>query len=158
MRTLLLNRIRVDTDDDTRSGCVVFGRVAGDSAAAYQLQHVTSAATANARLGQVGGHLGMATTIRIDPSSKKVHLEFSWDDNGPNVSVVDTAASHVAAPAAIATAPVAPMVEEKAPATTEFTLADVAKHNKKDDVWVVVDGVVLDCTKFLPDHPGGPKA
>lgn len=100
----------------------------------------------------------MATTIRIDPSSKKVHLEFSWDDNGPNVSVVDTAASHVAAPAAIATAPVAPMVEEKAPATTEFTLADVAKHNKKDDVWVVVDGVVLDCTKFLPDHPGGPKA
>lgn len=39
-----------------------------------------------------------------------------------------------------------------------FTLEDVAKHNKKDDVWVVVNGQVLDVTSFLPDHPGGEKA
>jgi cytochrome b involved in lipid metabolism len=39
-----------------------------------------------------------------------------------------------------------------------YTLNEVAAHNKKDDIWVVVDGQVLDVTKFLPDHPGGEKA
>ncbi len=28
----------------------------------------------------------------------------------------------------------------------------------KDDCWVVVNGEVLDVTKFLPDHPGGELA
>ena len=37
-------------------------------------------------------------------------------------------------------------------------MEEVAKHNKKDDVWVIVDRQVLDVTKFLPDHPGGEKA
>jgi len=50
-----------------------------------------------------------------------------------------------------------------APATSssgknEYTLADVGKHTKKEDVWVVVNGQVLDVTNFLPDHPGGEKA
>ncbi len=39
-----------------------------------------------------------------------------------------------------------------------YTWAEVAKHNKEDDCWVVVNGQVLDVTKFLPDHPGGKKA
>lgn len=40
----------------------------------------------------------------------------------------------------------------------EYTLADVAKHTTDKDCWVVVNGQVLDATKFLPDHPGGKKA
>ncbi|KAL1747081.1 FAD binding domain-containing protein [Schizophyllum fasciatum] len=47
--------------------------------------------------------------------------------------------------------------EQKAGAKT-FDMAEVAKHNKKDDVWVVVNDQVLDVTSFLPDHPGGEKA
>ncbi|KAH9163929.1 Flavocytochrome c [Lactarius sanguifluus] len=43
-------------------------------------------------------------------------------------------------------------------ASGSYTIDEVAKHNKKDDIWVVVDGQVLDVTKFLPDHPGGEKA
>lgn len=39
-----------------------------------------------------------------------------------------------------------------------YTMDEVASHNKKDNIWVVVDGQVLDVTKFLPDHPGGEKA
>jgi cytochrome b involved in lipid metabolism len=39
-----------------------------------------------------------------------------------------------------------------------YTTDEVAKHNKKDDIWVVVDQQVLDVTNFLPDHPGGEKA
>jgi predicted heme/steroid binding protein len=36
-----------------------------------------------------------------------------------------------------------------------YTMADVEKHNTEQDCWVVVNGQVLDTTKFLPDHPGG---
>ena len=32
---------------------------------------------------------------------------------------------------------------------------EIARHNKPNDCWVVVEGVVLDVTSFLPDHPGG---
>ncbi|KNE70046.1 hypothetical protein AMAG_15035 [Allomyces macrogynus ATCC 38327] len=38
-----------------------------------------------------------------------------------------------------------------------FSLDEVAKHNKPDDCWVVVDGKVYDVTKFLDKHPGGRK-
>merc|ERR1719398_447825 len=39
-----------------------------------------------------------------------------------------------------------------------YTLEEVAKHTTKTDCWVVVDGQVLNVTKFLPDHPGGELA
>ena len=38
-----------------------------------------------------------------------------------------------------------------------YSAADVARHNKADDCWIVVDGVVYDVTKFLNEHPGGKK-
>ena len=38
-----------------------------------------------------------------------------------------------------------------------YSAADVAAHNKADDCWIVVDGVVYDVTKFLSEHPGGKK-
>merc|ERR1719446_1577045 len=39
-----------------------------------------------------------------------------------------------------------------------YSLTDVAAHNTKTDCWVVVNGQVLDVTKFLADHPGGELA
>ena len=35
--------------------------------------------------------------------------------------------------------------------------AEFAKHNSKDDLWIVVDGIVYDVTKFAAFHPGGPN-
>ncbi|KAF8973192.1 fumarate reductase [Flammula alnicola] len=105
-------------------GCVVFGRVSGDSAAAYLLQ------TTSAAVQKAGGRLGaLVGQLSSGPSSPAA-----------------------TAPSAPAAAPVG-----KA-ASGEYTLAEVGKHNKKDDVWVVIDGQVLDVTSFLPDHPGGEKA
>jgi L-lactate dehydrogenase (cytochrome) len=33
--------------------------------------------------------------------------------------------------------------------------AEVAKHNKKNSCWIVLDSHVYDVTSFLPEHPGG---
>merc|ERR1719228_1774120 len=39
-----------------------------------------------------------------------------------------------------------------------YSLEEVAKHTSKTDCWVVVNGQVLDVTKFLGEHPGGELA
>merc|ERR1719199_2479753 len=63
-------------------------------------------------------------------------------------------AGGAAAPVAAAAAPAAP-----APAAVAgYSLDEVAKHTTKEDCWVVVNGQVLNVTKFLPDPPGGELA
>ena len=37
---------------------------------------------------------------------------------------------------------------------TEISLEEVAKHNKKDDLWVAVKGIVMDLTNWVNEHPG----
>ncbi|KAI0823323.1 fumarate reductase [Trametes gibbosa] len=109
-------------------GCVVFGRVSGDSAASYLLQRIGPIAEkAAGRLGAVAGHLGSPASSSSQPAPEKK------------------------AEAAVKSAP-APSGEKT------FSVEEVKKHNKKDDCWVIIDGKVLDVTAFMPDHPGGEKA
>ncbi|KAI3398980.1 hypothetical protein diail_8007 [Diaporthe ilicicola] len=37
----------------------------------------------------------------------------------------------------------------------EFTYQDVAEHNTKKDLFVVIHDKVYDCAKFIDEHPGG---
>jgi len=38
------------------------------------------------------------------------------------------------------------------------TMEEVAKHNKKEDAWVVINGEAIDVTKWISIHPGGEQA
>ena len=40
----------------------------------------------------------------------------------------------------------------------EYSLEEVAKHNKKEDLWIAVKGVVMNVTDWVDEHPGGPQA
>ncbi|KAJ2983922.1 hypothetical protein NQ176_g333 [Zarea fungicola] len=37
----------------------------------------------------------------------------------------------------------------------EYSAEEVAQHNTSDDVLVIMDNKVYDCTDFLSEHPGG---
>ena len=51
-------------------------------------------------------------------------------------------------------APVAPIPCAQGVGVTH-TLPDIAKHNTKLDLWLVIRGYVLNVTIFVPHHPGG---
>ncbi|KAB2093321.1 hypothetical protein ERO13_A02G081503v2 [Gossypium hirsutum] len=38
---------------------------------------------------------------------------------------------------------------------TVYTLSEVSRHKSKNDCWLVIDGRVLNVTKFMEEHPGG---
>ena len=146
-------------------GCVVYGRVAGDSASEYLFRNVLSGgvSTAAQRLGQISLH--------IDPSTPgKVSVEWANGGSGASASQdstqqkVSQQAQRSAGPVMNAQGMDPGKVEKphepsefKVP-EKEFSMEEVRKHNKKDDLWIVVKGVVLDVTNWLDEHPGGPQA
>ncbi|KAF9212188.1 hypothetical protein BGZ59_007101 [Podila verticillata] len=124
-------------------GCVVFGRTAGDSVCEYQKGNPVVGSGAKAAAQSVSIPGGFTTSVTVDPNGQKINLEISWGKA--------SGAPATATPApALAPAPI--------PKLRNITAAEVAKHDKPDDCWVIVNGQVLDVTKFLPDHPGGKKA
>merc|ERR1711871_1783208 len=36
-----------------------------------------------------------------------------------------------------------------------ITMAEVAKHNSREDAWICVEGRAYDVTKYVESHPGG---
>jgi flavocytochrome c len=137
-------------------GCVVYGRVAGDSATQHLFQKLLSGGnSAQQRLGQISLH--------IDPSTPgKISVEWgSAAGSAPTVAAAPGASSStVDAPASAS-----PVAEQSKPDPAnfkipekEYTMEEVAKHNKKDDLWIAVKGVVLDVTNWLDEHPGGANA
>ena len=142
-------------------GCVVFGRVAGDSASSYMLSQLSNERAAN-RLGTIANHL-LETRIRVDPGSKNVNLQFSWADQGGmgTTSAVDHGSQAESVPAESGPAregdrTLAQVEQEKLPKPEakkkgetkgEYTKEEVAQHNKDNDCWVIIDGQVLDVTK-----------
>jgi nitrate reductase (NAD(P)H) len=54
-----------------------------------------------------------------------------------------------------AAAPPPPAKGDKDGPTKIYTLDEIKKHNTEEDVWIVVNNRVYDCTEYLELHPGG---
>lgn len=121
-------------------GCVVYGRVAGASASQYLFQKLTSggATGANQRLGQISLH--------IDPSTPgKISVEWGQGQAGQSATAgnatTDQQAQKSAAPVMDGNKSADPGKKKdtndisnfKVP-EKEYSLEEVAKHNKKDDL------------------------
>eukprot|EP01114_Cavostelium_apophysatum_P008252 TRINITY_DN20613_c0_g1_i1.p1 TRINITY_DN20613_c0_g1~~TRINITY_DN20613_c0_g1_i1.p1 ORF type:complete len:183 (-),score=10.20 TRINITY_DN20613_c0_g1_i1:175-723(-) len=39
-----------------------------------------------------------------------------------------------------------------------YSKEEIAKHNKPDDCWIILQGKVYDVTSFFPRHPGGTRS
>jgi cytochrome b involved in lipid metabolism len=48
-------------------------------------------------------------------------------------------------------------VERTSSSSVNITMAEVRRHNLEEDLWIIVDDKVYDCTEYLPSHPGGTK-
>ncbi|KAJ4345777.1 Osmotic growth protein [Didymosphaeria variabile] len=147
-------------------GCVVYGRVAGESASKYLFQQALNSAGGSAvsRLGQISLH--------IDPSQPG-RVTVDWG-NGTDASASSSSdGSKIAQQKQQSAGPVLKSdADSKDPGKVskpnepkkfevpakEYTLEEVAKHNKKDDLWIAVKGVVMDLTNWTDEHPGGPQA
>ncbi|KAI9484612.1 FAD binding domain-containing protein [Zychaea mexicana] len=138
-------------------GCVVFGRVAGQTATRYlfgKLVNTGSGNVAQQRLGAIASHLGtVGVSLSMNPSDpNRINLEIAWPGAGaPAVAAAEGAA-------APAPAKEEAKKEDEPKKMGEYSVEEVAKHNKPEDCWVIVNGQVLNVTDFLSEHPGGKKA
>ena len=146
-------------------GCVVYGRVAGESASQYLFQNILSGgiSTAAQRLGQISLHIDPSTPGRISvewadrqsasSSARETKQDQQSQKSAAPVMKGDKADSKDPGKVTTATDPAEFKIPEK-----EFSMHEISKHNKKDDLWIAVKGVVLDVTHWLDEHPGGPQA
>lgn len=143
-------------------GCVVYGRVAGDTASNYLFQNALKGGVgAASRLGQISLHIDPSQPGKISvewgsqgssgSGSGSTQAQQSQSSAGPVTS--SSADSKDSGKASKASKPPEFKIPEK-----EYSMEEVAKHNKKEDLWVVVKGVVMDVTNWLDEHPGGPQA
>ncbi len=130
--------------------CVVFGRVSGRNASKYVLENLLAGRAAAPGGGGGAGEVSFTMTPAGD---NKVSLQVSWGKAaGQSAAVSSSSSSSSSSAGSTSAAPAAS--SSAAPAAADrnkvFTLAEVAKHNTASDCWVVVNGVVLDVTTFLP--------
>ena len=145
-------------------GCVVYGRVAGESASKYLFQKLlrNGGGSAAQRLGQISLHIDPSQPGKVAvewgsgasgaSSSEPKSSQQSQQSAGPVMKGSDGDSADPGKASALSS-----IKDFKIP-DKEFTLEEVAKHNKKDDLWIAVKGIVLDVTNWVDEHPGGPQA
>jgi len=143
--------------------CVVFGRVSGAAVAKYLLETLdgksVSSSGSSSNFGFYVTNGSGKTKVKVNPGKKTIKIRFSDGEITQEEEVVaESTSTKVETKQTEKTEEKVEKVEEKKEAPSKdrlITREEVAKHTKKDDCWVIVNGAVLDVTKFLKDHPGG---
>ncbi|KAI7865853.1 FAD binding domain-containing protein [Spinellus fusiger] len=146
-------------------GCVVFGRVAGQSAVRHLFSQLVNSSSQRAqqRLGAIAGHLGGQGGIQLSIQQNepnRIVVDIAWPDQQQQHQQQQHQQQQQPqqqqnSPPKVESLPT---IEAPSDSAKEYTLEEVAKHNKANDCWVIVNGQVLNVTDFLEDHPGGKKA
>lgn len=144
--------------------CVCFGRVSGRAATNYLLHNLSEN-------GGSGSGSGSGSAARLN----QIHLHLNPDFKGSVIVDFDGKAATAEQPQSEPSS-VAPPKEKKDKKEVKketpviktkkgfliparyITLDEVAKHNTEKSCWIVVKNVVLDCTNFFDDHPGGKQS
>lgn len=123
--------------------CVVFGRVSGGAVSKYLLQNGGSSSSSN-----------NGFSVKFSPNKSKLSLLWGSSSEKESTSYVHTTTKDSKEEKDMTQMGSSETtVQSKGPKS--YTLEEVAKHTKDTDVWVVVNGQVLDVTSFLSEHPGG---
>jgi flavocytochrome c len=143
--------------------CVVYGRVAGASASRHQYQQLSQ--NAASRLNNISGHLNpnaFSTLVQVDPQSQSLTLTFNLGQQGggqPQQHAAQSSHQATSQPQGQEQSQSqAKSAEPSRDVNKVWTQDEIAKHNTEKDCWVIVNGQVLDVTKFMHEHPGGKKA
>jgi len=70
-------------------GCVVYGRVAGDSASKYLFNQLTTSGptlTRDSPIGATISHGGVSSRVEVNPISKQLNITLSWGDSSSSPS------------------------------------------------------------------------
>lgn len=126
--------------------CVVFGRVAGAAASKY----VASGRPLPTGPKNKVSDLTIDGDITNTPPTPRTEAFLYPSTGAPGPALVQKGAD-TAAKASGAS-------KQQSSGEKSYTMAEVAKHTKDDDAWVVVNGLVLNVSSFLEDHPGGKMA
>jgi cytochrome b involved in lipid metabolism len=125
----------------------------------YTMDDVAAHSTEGDCWTVIGGAVyGLSTWIPVHPGgSGVVAMMCGVDGTG---SYNSKHAGGGGAGAILARIRLGTLVATRKPAATPttYTAADVAAHKTAADCWSVVNGVVYDLTKWVPQHPGGSAA
>jgi len=142
-------------------GCVVYGRVAGDSAAKFLFNNLSVSGPSlslDTPIGATIVHNGLSTRVEVNPQQKNLNITLAWDSpSGSEVKSSHQVTSSTSSSSSSSSS--APKEEKKTETPTKvYSMEEVAQHKTDKDCWVVVNGQVLNATSFLDKHPGGKAA
>jgi flavocytochrome c len=131
-------------------GCVVFGRVAGDSASKELLEKTSQETTLNA-INRINNLTNEFLNIKVDNLGKNITIQINSDlsefKTNTN-SKTETNINYKQEQVLIAS-------QKEIKQHKKYDMNEVSKHNTEKDCWIVVNNQVLDVTNFLNRHPGG---